>query len=138
MQSVDVLRLHLGIGPPSLVPLALSLSLSEFRFTELIRISYPRLPEWPPGGKPTAKARGTLHVKLDKSAPPAAFDEGGVHTSYSRAVRVNTMWSCTIRMKDVFDRFERCHANIPSQYVLDRSKSRRCQHGSGQRRSCRG
>ena len=60
VQSVDVLRLHLGIGPASpLPPLALALSLSEFRFTGLIRISYPRLPEWPPGGKPTARARCT-------------------------------------------------------------------------------
>ena len=115
MQSVDVLRLHLGIGPASLPPLALALSLSEFRFTGLIRISYPRLPEWPAAWR-EADGAGTLHVKLDKSAPPAAFDEGGVHTSYSCTVRVNTMWSCTFRMKDVFDRFERCHANIPSQY----------------------
>ena len=80
MQSVDVLRLHSGFGPLSL-SLSIALSAREFRFTGLIRISYPRLPKWQPGSTGPRSA-GTLHVKLDKSVPRHAFDEGGVHTYY--------------------------------------------------------
>ena len=65
-------------------PLSLSIALSarEFRFTGLIRISYPRLPKWQPGA--AGPRAGTLHVKLDKSVPRHAFDEGGVHTYFSQ------------------------------------------------------
>ena len=77
MQSVDVLRLHAGY---SALCRSLALSLREFRFTGLIRISYPRLPKWQPGWR--GGSAGTLHVKLDKSVPLHAFDEGRVHTYY--------------------------------------------------------